>query len=85
MKAESEEEFLCLEPWKLSPERQPDGRLSSEKAGEMIEKAMCEGSHFFEWTHRRLQGDEFSATVLLSRVAQVDTVYLQATVRDITG
>ncbi len=83
-KAESEEEFLSFEPWKLSPELQPDGRLSSEKAGEMIEKAMREGSHFFEWTHRRITGDECLATVLLSRVEQGDMEYLQATVRDIT-
>src|SRR5262249_11682576 len=51
--AKSEEEFTCQGPWKLSPERQPDGRASAEKAIEMIETAMREGSHFFEWTHRR--------------------------------
>ena len=50
----------------------------------MIEKAMCEGSHFFEWTHRRLNGEVFPATVLLSRIMLVGKVFLQATVRDIT-
>jgi len=83
-KTGSEEEFLSFDPWMLSPEYQPDGRLSSEKAAEMIEKALQEGSHFFEWTHRRTTGDEFKSTVLLSRVEQGTMVYLQATVRDIT-
>ncbi|MBI3987164.1 MAG: PAS domain S-box protein, partial [Lentisphaerae bacterium] len=83
-KAKNAAEFIACEPWKLSPERQPDGRASAEKARAMIETAMRKGSHFFEWRHKRIGGEEFSATVLLSRVEQNDTVYLQATVRDIT-
>ena len=42
-KAKNEEDFLSYEPWKLSPERQPDGRSSAEKAKEMIEKAKASG------------------------------------------
>jgi PAS domain S-box-containing protein len=82
--AKDEEEFTSHGPWKLSPERQPDGRASSEKALEMIETAMREGSHFFEWTHRRLNGEVFPATVLLSRITLGRQAFLQATVRDIT-
>ncbi|MDP2989354.1 MAG: ATP-binding protein, partial [Kiritimatiellota bacterium] len=40
--------------------------------------------HFFEWTHKRISGDEFPATVLLSRTEQDEHMFLQATVRDIT-
>src|SRR5262249_34295421 len=79
-----EEEFTSHGPWKLSPERQPDGCGSAEKAIEMIETAMREGSHFFEWTHRRLDGEVFPATVLLSRITLAGKAFLQATVRDIT-
>ena len=79
-----EEEFISHGPWGLSPERQPDGCASVEKAKDMIETAMREGSHFFEWTHRRLDGEEFPATVLLSRMQSAGKVFLQATVRDIT-
>ena len=50
----------------------------------MIETAMREGSHFFEWTHKRIDGEEFPATVLLTRMEQAGKVILQATVRDIT-
>ena len=83
-KAKSEEDFLAHEPWTLSPSRQPDGRQSMDKAKEMIEKAMREGSNFFEWTHKRLNGEDFPAEVLLSKVEQSDKIFLQALVRDIT-
>jgi len=79
-----EAEFISLGPWNLSPERQPDGQSSAEKAKEMIETAMREGSHFFEWTHRRLNGDDFPATVLLTRMELAGRALLQATVRDIS-
>ena len=82
--AKDETEFISCEPWKLSPERQPDGRASAEKAKEMIDCAMRDGSNFFEWTHRRISGSEFPATVLLSRIEQDKELFLQATVRDIT-
>src|SRR5262249_44956059 len=80
----NEEEFTSHGPWRLSPERQPDGRASSEKAIEMIETAMRDGSHFFEWTQRRISGEVFPATVLLSRITLAGKAVLQATVRDIT-
>ena len=51
----------------------------------MIETAMREGSHFFEWMHKRIDGEEFPATVLLTRVEQAGKVIVQATIRDITA
>ena len=81
----SEEEFTSLGPWDVSPEYQPDGQLSSEKAKKMINIAMEEGSNFFEWTHRSVSGKDFPATVLLTRVTMRDTTFLQATVRDISA
>lgn len=78
------EELLLLEPWMLSPEIQPDGQLSEEKAKEMIKIAMDEGSNFFEWMHKKKDGDAFPATVLLTKVSLSNNVFLQATVRDIT-
>ena len=77
-------EFTSLGPWQVSPTVQPDGRCSAEKAKEMIESAVREGSHVFEWTHQRLSGEEFPASVLLTRMEQAGEVILQATVRDIT-
>ena len=84
-RASNEEEFISCAPWNLSPERQPDGRASAEKSKEMIETAVREGSHFFDWTHKRIDDEEFPATVLLTRLEQAGKVFIQATVRDITG
>jgi len=76
--------FTELGPWNVSPERQPDGRPSGEKAQEMIAAAMREGKNFFEWEHQRLDGHPFPADVLLTRVDLGSEVFLQATVRDVT-
>jgi PAS domain S-box-containing protein len=78
-------EFTARGPWDVSPQRQPDGRPSADKAREMIETAMREGSNFFEWTHRRLDGADFPATVLLTKTEIAGQAFLQATVRDITA
>ena len=80
----NEAEFVSLGPWEVSPEYQPNGQLSSVKAKEMIGKAMKEGSNFFEWTHKRIDGTEFYTTVLLTRMKLEGKNILQATVRDIT-
>lgn len=82
--AGDEKTFINTAPWQLSPEFQPDGQRSDEKAKEMINTAMRKGCHFFEWRHKRLGGDEFPATVLLTRCILGNNIFLQATVRDIT-
>ena len=78
------EQFTALGPWDVSPQHQPDGRPSGEKAQEMIATAMREGSHFFEWEHQRLDGQSFGADVLLTRMEVGGDLLLQATVRDIS-
>lgn len=82
--AKSEDEFTCLGPWDISPERQPDDLPSDEKARQMIEIALREGSCFFQWVHKRLDGSTFPTEVLFTRVEQGGQVSIQGTVRDIT-
>ncbi len=82
---ENEADFTSKQPWLLSPEYQPDGQISAIKAKEMIDRAVDLGSNYFEWVHKRLNGEEFPATVLLSRIELKGNALLQATVRDITG
>ncbi len=82
--ASSVAEVTSLGPWDVSPEQQPDGRPSAEKAQEVIATAMREGSCLFEWEHRRLDGQPFIAEVLLTRMKLGEEVFLQATVRDIS-
>ncbi len=78
-------EFNTLGPWDVSPDYQPDGSLSVKKGHEQITVAMREGSHFFEWTHRRQDGTVFPTTVLLTRIEMATQTFVQATVRDITA
>ncbi len=49
-----------------------------------MRRPCAKGHRFFEWTHKRLDGEEFPANVLLSRVEQAGKVFILATVRDIT-
>jgi PAS domain S-box-containing protein len=83
-RARDEADFKSYGPKDLSPEYQPDGRPSGEKANEMIKNAVRDGSNFFEWTHKRINGEEFPATVMLTRIDLAGKVVLQATVRDVT-
>jgi two-component system NtrC family sensor kinase len=78
------EQFKKLTPWALSPEHQPDGTLSSVKGKEMVEKALNEGSSYFEWLHKTIDGEELYTTVLLTRIEKSGVHFIHATVRDIT-
>jgi PAS domain S-box-containing protein len=77
-------EFLSRTLWDYSPQRQPDGSVSSEKGAAMIETAMGQGSHFCVWTFERPSGEKFVATVLMTRMELEGQPLLQATVRDET-
>ncbi|MDD5074536.1 MAG: PAS domain S-box protein [Candidatus Peribacteraceae bacterium] len=80
----NEQEFTSFAPDQLSPETQPDGMASGIKSQQMMAIAMEKGSHLFEWRHKRADGKEFPAIVLLTRIEVEGKLILQATVRDIT-
>ena len=62
----SRKEFCSKHPADFSPSTQPDGMDSMTVANERIATAMEEGSKHFEWMHRRMNGEDFPADVLLS-------------------
>jgi signal transduction histidine kinase len=66
MRCKDKKQLLSLHPAQLSPEIQPDGRNSFEKAKEITTIALELGSYRFEWMHRRLDGSDFWVEVLLT-------------------
>jgi PAS domain S-box-containing protein len=78
------EQLKIITPGDLSPQYQPNGELSSDKAREMIQKALDNGFHTFDWVHKKINGEEFSAVVTLNKVQVNDEVFLQGMVRDVT-
>jgi PAS domain S-box-containing protein len=78
------EEFCSNAPADLSPPNQPGGNDSMSLAGKRIETARKEGSHRFEWVHRRIGGGDFPAEVLLNAMDLDGRLVLQAVVRDIS-
>ena len=79
------DEVLMLSPASASPEFQPNGRLSSEMALDMMRRALDEGGVQYEWVHRRRDGSNFHADVRLSSVDIGGRGMMQATIRDISA
>ena len=79
------EELYGRHPADFSPPVQPDGTDSMIYARNNIAVALKEGSKRFEHLHRRLDGTDFSADVLLNAMVIGGKKVLQARVYDITG
>ena len=77
-------QLLSLHPSVLSPEAQPDGRLSREKGHAMEDLARQNGFHRFEWTHHRMDGEEFPTEVALTPVTLADQPVMLAVLHDLT-
>lgn len=66
--AERKDQLLGKHPAHFSPEIQPDGQSSATKSLEMDRLAIANGSHRFDWSHRRLDGTTFACEVSLTPV-----------------
>ncbi len=80
----SPEQILHRPPYEFSPEYQPDGMTSRDKALMYINEALHGKPQFFEWKHKRYDGEEFFAEVSLNSLELSDEIYLLAVVRDIS-
>ena len=80
----SREELLKLSPVDLSPEYQPDGRLSSEAATGNINAAIDGKKPSFEWTHMDKQGKLIPCEVWLSRLPSENEILIRGSIIDIT-
>ncbi len=81
---EGREELMKARPSQLSPTLQPDGRRSDKKADEMAAAAFRNGSHRFEWLHKRACGEVFPVEVLLTVIPFGGREVLHVAWRDIT-
>jgi diguanylate cyclase (GGDEF)-like protein/PAS domain S-box-containing protein len=70
---------------RLSPERQPDGQKSIDKAAAMSAVARQHGVHRFEWEHRRADGSCFPVEVTLAKMDDDEGQLIYAVWRDITA
>jgi PAS domain S-box-containing protein len=84
LRAGSKEEVLSMHLAQLSPEHQPNGELSAQKAEEMIQIALKQGSSRFEWIHRRSDGEDFPVEVLLTPIPLGGRTVIHTVWRDIS-
>jgi two-component system sensor histidine kinase/response regulator len=80
----TKQDFVARHPSEVSPPQQPDGTDSRSAADARIAQAYHDGMARFEWVHRRSDGSDFAADVLLARVDLQNRSIIQAVVRDIT-
>ncbi len=80
----SKEELLSYPPYELSPEFQPDGNLSIEKARKLIDQAYKEGLARFEWVHKKRNGENVFVEVMLTLIPISGKEFLFTIWRDIT-
>ena len=77
------EKLIGRSPREFAPERQPDGRLSSDMADEKIQAALKGVPQMFEWLPIRADGTPFDVEITLNKLELGGTMCLQAIVRDI--
>ena len=75
---------LGLQLSQLTPPRQPGGEDSTEHYREMVALAHRKGSHSFEWTHQRLNGESFPCEVTLIPAPLGDDSTLMSVWRDLS-
>ena len=80
----SREELLKIGPVAVSPEYQPDGRLSSEAAMQNIQKAIDGEKPSFEWIHCDKEGNSIPCEIWLVRLPSENELLIRGSIVDIT-
>ena len=80
----SPKELYNLHASDISPKYQPDGKLSYDKANELIDIAYKEGYCRFEWVHVAKNGKEFTMDIALTKIPYKGENMIFTIWRDIT-
>jgi len=80
----SEEQVLGMNPSQLSPEKQPDGQESIKKASEMIALGYQKGSHRFDWSILKADGELLDIDATVTPVSYEGGIVLHCCWRDLT-
>ena len=81
----SRKELINRRPGELSPQKQPDGRESEQKAQELLELALQQGQHRFEWNHIDSGGVIVPVEVSLTAIPLDGGMVLHTVWRDISA
>jgi PAS domain-containing protein len=82
---QNKREYLDSFFTRLSPQFQPDGENSHEKALMLLKKALASGREVFEWTYTRMDGCSIPTEVTLVRLQWRNGYRIAAYVRDLTA
>ncbi|MFO7731548.1 MAG: histidine kinase dimerization/phosphoacceptor domain -containing protein [Spirochaetia bacterium] len=81
----SKEELIGKSPMDLSPENQPDGSSSEDKAKYYSKRCLSGIPQIYEWRHVDSHGTEFTAEVSLSAINIGQEILFQSFIRDVTA
>lgn len=82
---DSIEELQGLTVLDISPKRQPDGAESKTRVEEIITDLKTQGSAYFEWLHKRKNGETFPVAISLTMIGIEDNEVLTHVIwQDIT-
>jgi len=81
---QSRDQIRNVRPSEISPEYQPDGRRSDEKAADMIATTIDQGNHLFEWEHIAADGRHIIVEVMLTVVMHNHKPIMHVVWRDLS-
>jgi diguanylate cyclase (GGDEF)-like protein/PAS domain S-box-containing protein len=84
MGASSKNQLIKIHPTKISPLKQPDGKLSSDKAEKLFEEVYKNGIVRFEWLHTTINGEDLFVEVTLTKFETNGNQFLHVHWKDIS-
>jgi len=76
----------CIDKFsELSPEYQPNGKLSADRITATINETFEKGTTKFEWLHQTLDGEQIPCEIILVRIKYEGDVAVIGYIRDLRG